>query len=1030
MQARNIFKPFQQTAFMSKFIQPYRLIALNYLVLLLLALIAGCNNPTRFTNNETVTATVGNAKTTKLNVENWDQQTQLVLLPGGPYLENKYPLAQPALFISKADKYVFIADKHNNLAVVDFSQNPAKIIIQLTLKDQVTALAAYNQYLIVGFNQQGIIIFDTSTTSSLKVVSQFELPASVNQIKVYNKNIYALSNNKDLWELESTTGTDPQGPWHLSRILNLPASSTDFAIFNSHIFTIGPDYGLASLLLSKPENLLFAGKLQGEEKSITISDGFAYVAGDTGGLTVFDLNKPDQPQWIGSHNKFDTIDDVLISANRAYVIDRGIRLATLNIANKALPITGSFYKPDSKIFGMVVEGDYTYLATQKGIEQIHFPENTHAQISNEGINQGGTRRAYIESDIAYVADWFSGLHLYDISNPAHPRHLSNFHTPGSSKGVLVENGYAYVGDDDHGLQIIDVSNPEKPKKVSEILTTGLAYTLKKQGKLIYLADHRGGFHIIDVGDVKHPAIVSSYDTPGKSWAIDIVDNIAYVADDTTGLLIFDVSDTKNPKQIGQFNPQGAAEDVVIKNNLAYVSFFDKGLFILDIQNPSQPKVISQLPIPGNARSIALADNHAYIAGWESGLNIVDISNPASPHIAGYYDTKGSAWGADVSKGHAFIWDWWGGVKVIDVDNPQQPRLVGKYHTRGKIINLRQKGNYIYTANGSGGVQVFDINNALNPIWVTGIDFPGNIVDIWPSATNGFAYAANAEHGLRVMDISDPFYIHSVNQQDTGGETTLVRENKQTLYVANKTLGLLTYNASNPRQLIKQQELAISVKDMQIHNEQLLVASVEKGLLAYNIENTGTLSESFITIDNTANRAIATQSLVISVTNDTIKLWQQTDSNYRPIADIVLEEAITDIQATEQDLLVTTPNNGLLSYDITDPANPVLQSRYPSTDELGGFIVHGDAIFFGGSHTIASAQRLPPLVWQRVHDSEIQLNIPENLPLGLYHLMLIDSRGNKQLWPNAIKVSYPDRKKPKMTMDEFKKLLKKHRSQQP
>ncbi|WP_455201548.1 hypothetical protein [Kaarinaea lacus] len=993
-------------------------------------LISGCYNAPVFSNNETINATVGKTKNVTVNVTHWNEQTQLVLSPGGPYLKNKLSLPQPALFVSKINQYIFTLDNHNNLIAADFSQDPAKQISHLKLKGLATALATYKQYLIVGFKQQGIAIYDTSRATALERVTQFEQPASVTQIKVYNDKVYALSNNNQVSVFEPGTDNNSTSRWRHLHTVIIPALSTDFAVHDTHLLTIGPGYGLGSLLISTPEKFISSYRLQGEAKAINVSDGFAYVASGSGGLTLFNINNPDNPQWTGSHNKFDTIDKVLVNTDRAFVIDRGIRIATLNIANKTLPITGSFYKPGNLISDMLVEDDHIYLATEKGIEEIHFPRLKHAQISNEGINQGGTRRAYIENGIAYVADWFSGLHLYDISNPEHPRHLSNFHTPGSSKGVIVENGYAYVGDDDHGLQIIDVSDPEHPKKVSEILTTGLAYTLKKQANLIYLADHRGGFHIIDVGNVKQPAIVSSYDTPGKSWAIDIVDNIAYVADDTSGLLVFDISNARHPKQIGQFNPQGAAEDVVIRNDFAYVSFFDKGFYILNIQEPSQPKIIAQLPIPGNARSVALAGNYAYIAGWESGLNIVDISKPASPRIVGSYDTKGSAWGADVSNNHVFIWDWWGGVKVVNVEQPQQPRPVGEYHTRGNIINLRQKDNYIYTANGIGGVQVFDINNALNPIWVTGIDLPGKVVDVWPSKNRGLAYTANSEHGLHILDISNPFYIQLIGQHDTGGETTLAREHNQTVYIANKTSGLLSYNASNPRQLVKQQELAITVKDMQALGNHLLVASEEYGLLAYSIDNTGVLSNNYITIDNRADRVIANQSLVFSSINNKIKLWRQTDNRYTLITEIVLDETITDMQATEQELLVSTPNNGLLGYSITDPAQPVLHSRYPSTDLLTRFIIHDDAAFFGGSHTIASAQRLPPLDWQQVNSRQIQLTVPSNLSIGSYHLMLTDNRGDRRLWPNALKVSFPHRKKPKMTMEDFKKLLEKHRLQQP
>jgi hypothetical protein len=1008
-------------------IQSYRLSTFC----LLCSLLVSCSDPApSFTNTETIKVSVGKTRSAIVNVDNWSQDTQLALVPGGPYLENKYSLDKPAQLICKSDNYVFAVDKYNKLTIIDFSVNPAKQVAQLTLEGQVTSLATHNQLLFVGFKQQGITIYNISNLPEVTTRARFDKAASVSKIKVYKEKIYALSNNTQLWVLKPAANDESNANWTDTSNIPIPAASTDFAVLDTHVLTIGPGYGLGSALLSEPEKFQSTYTLQGNAMAIKVSDGFAYVASGSGGLTLFDINNPAHPQWSGSHNKFDSINNVLISKDRAFVLDRDVRIATLSIANKSLPITGSFYKAKSTVFDILADANHAFLATEDGVEEIHFPTHPHAQISNEGINQGGTRRAYIENNIAYVADWFSGLHLYDISNPAKPRHLSNYHTPGSSKGVVVDNGYAFVGDDDHGLQIIDVSNPERPQKVSEILTTGLAYTLKKQGNLIYLADHRGGFHIIDVSNIKQPAIVSSYDTPGKSWAIDVADNITYVADDTSGLLIFDTSDVTQPKQIGQFNPQGAAEDVVVKNNLTYVSFFDKGLFILDIQNPSQPQVVAQLPIPGNARSVTLNDNYAYIAGWESGLNIVDISNPASPHIVGNYDTKGSAWGADVSNGHAFIWDWWGGVKVINIENPQQPRLVGKYHTRGEIINLKQKGNYIYTANGVGGVQVFDIKNALNPIWVTGIDFPGTTIDIWPSPSSGYAYAANTEHGLQILDISNSFYIQPVGRQHTGGETTLVREHEQTVYVANKNAGLFIYNASNPQQLIKQQELPIAVKDMLPYNKQLLIVSEEKHLIAFTIDNSGKLAKNPLTIDNNTSGVTANKTLVFSSNDNKVNLWRQTAGKFQSVADISFAEAILGMQATENELLVTTNNNGLFSYDISNPLQPVLNSYYPATDKLGHFIIKGNAVFFGGSHTIASAQQLPSLEWRRVNNHELQLTIPGNLPLGVYHLMLVDSLGNKQLWPNAIEVSFPHRKKPKLTMDQFRKLLEKHRSQQP
>jgi hypothetical protein len=993
----------------------------------LLLSISACDSGPQFADNETITANLGKPVTQKLNVKSWSNDATLVLTPGGPFVKNRFPLTQPVKFLSAMDNYVVTVDNTNQLSVIDFAKQPAKRVAQQALENPVTAIAIHDRLAIVGMRHHSLTVFDLSALPAIKKVAQLTDVKSINRIKVVNHKIHALTDERTLqvWEV---TGTPVQ--LKLVNSIQLPAPTSDFDILDAQIIAIGASYGIGSLLLADPKQFQAVSSLQTKPRTLRVTDGIAYVADGRTGLVLFDVSEPGKLQWLGSHNKFDAIDDVHVSGERAFVLDHGLRIATLNISNKRLPITGSFYKPVSPISGFTARGDQVYLATKLGIEHVTFPASPHAQISNEGINQGGSRRAFIEKNIAYVADWFSGLHIYDISDPMHIRHLSNYHTPGSSKGVVVDNGYAFVGDDDHGLQIIDVRNPAQPVKVSEIMTTGLAYTLKKRRNLIYLADHRGGFHIIDVSDVNNPRLVSSYDTPGKSWAIDVIDQVAYVADDTTGLLIFDVSNAKNPRQIGQFNPGGAAEDVMVQNHLAYVSFFDKGLFILDISKPAQPAIVAQLPIPGNARSIDIENNYAYIAGWESGLNVVDISNPAMPQIVGHYDTKGSAWGADVSNGHAFIWDWWGGVLAVNVENPQQPQLAGKYHARGQIVNLRQKGNYIYTANGTGGVQVFDINNALNPIWVTGFDFPANVVDIWPSKQQPVAFAANAEHGLRVLDISNPFYIHAAGQYNTGGNAMLVREENNMVYVANKPSGLVIYNATDPDRLVKQRELALTVKDLWLDENRLLVASATQGLLSFSLDDAGLPTEQHEVIDTQVERVIASHSLIVSTTGDgEVKIWQTRNAVFQLQSTISVGTPVFDIQLSESKLLINSADKGLLSYDITDPAQPVLQARYPATDLLGRFIVSGDAIFFGGTHTIASVQQLAPLAWQQVDNTQLEVTIPATLEMGHYHLLITNPNGVEQLWPNAISVSLPQRKKPKMTMDDFKKLLEQHRSQQ-
>jgi hypothetical protein len=1000
------------------------------LIVAWLALTSGCAGVTHFGTNKTIHGTAGKTTTATINVQDWQQADQLVLVPGGPYAENQIALSGSPGMITASGQQVVATDGAAAITILDFGRHPARQLGQMTLPDTISALHIHNKVLFVALQTKGLVVLDISNPANPQPVARFDGVNNVTRLKSHNDNVYALADHRKLVEF-TPEPDNPQQPWRRAQTMTLPAASTDFAIAGNNVLLIGKSYGIGAISTTVSTTFIDTLPLQGDTKALHVRDKTAYVADGTGGLVVADVSDSGTLTWMGSHNKFDTVDDVYISGKRAFVIDRGIRVATLDIARKSLPITGSFYKPDNRITDLAVTDGTVYVATVHGIEQVAFPLQDHAQISNEGINQGGTRRAFIDNDIAYVADWFSGLHIYDISDPTQPRHIANYHTPGSSKGVVVDNGYAYVGDDDHGLQIIDVSHPEHPKKIASLPTSGLAYTLKKVGDLVYLADHRGGFDIIDVSKASHPVMKASYDTAGKSWAIDVKGNTAFVADDTSGILIFDVSNPSQPRPIGQFNPQGAAEDIVIKGNLAYTSFFDKGFYILDISDPASPKVISHIPVPGNARSVDIKDGYAYVAGWESGLNIIDISDPAKPQIIGRYDTKGSAWGADIHKGYAYVWDWWGGVKVVDVTNPRQPKLAGKYHTRGLIHNLRKKGNYIYTANGHGGVQVFDIKNPLNPIWATGIDLPGEVYDVWPSADTPYLFAADGKSGLQVLEISNPFYIYDLDHYLTGGSAVLVREQNKTVYVANKEGTLAVFNAREPFQLELMQTLAVTVSDIWIDNGVLFVASPKQGLLSFAVESDGKLNPHHNAIHNTASQVLANQNLLVGASDtDGIMIWQRKNNNYQALATISQPEPVLDMHFTGHDLLVYTRNQGLLVYDISQPAEPRLYARYPATDINQHFMVHNNGVFFGGTHTIASVQRLPELHWKPRNGSQLEVTVPRDLPVGNYHLMLKDAKGNEHWWPNALQVTLPPRTKPKMSMEKFKKLYKQYRSQQP
>jgi len=760
----------------------------------------------------------------------------------------------------------------------------------------------------------------------------------------------------------------------------------------------------------------------GPALDISVDEGLAFIAAGMGGLTVLDVENAESPQWLGSHQKLGrTIKSSAKDRRVAVLNDSGI-VFLIDASNPVEPTTISSYRSSEPILDIALHGNQLFALGKTDIQVIDFSAET-PQLSNEGldfgqgVNLGGERRVFIENKLAYVADWFSGIHIYDLSRPRQPELLSSFHTPGSPKGIVVRDGVAFVADDDHGLQIIDVSDPINPKQISTLLTQGLAYTPRLVGDLLYLASHRGGFQIIDVSDVTQPKLISEFDTDGKAWSMEVHGNIAYIADDDTGLLMFDVTDPAKPELIGQYFTGAAAEEVTIRDGIAFVAFFDDGLHILDIADPRQPKLISQLAIPGNARGLDLIDDKLYVAGWLSGVHVVDVGNIKQPKLLGSHDTRGASWGLKVVDQHLYAMDWWGGISVIDVSNPTRPTAVGGYHNRGQVNHIAAQDNYTFVAQGSNGLQVFDINNPLNPTWTTGVSFPGQARQVVLHGQR--AYVAAGDGGLAIVDISNPFNVRWLGSYDSLGETTAITADAKHAYLIDSREGVVAIKIQQDK-LIKLAILDIKAHDLWLHDE-LLYLATDLGVEVVRMNKDIQFEPvSQFEIEAGAEQITGdSRSVYVSSGNTVINLKRK--QLLEQLSQIEIDGQITDLQTNKSQLLVSTTTD-LFSIDNRDVSMPKLTNRYPLLTTSSAITYHRDVVYISGEETIAALRPMPNLQQQPQGLAEIQFSLPENLGIGSYNLDIHYKDGSRKTINNAIRVEMPKFSKPKLNMDDFNRLM--------
>ncbi|NOY63622.1 MAG: hypothetical protein GXP10_10830 [Gammaproteobacteria bacterium] len=954
------------------------------------------------------------------------------LQPGGPRIQKKWPLPHSTNALLFTQGRIYTALKNSGINFTDTLSDSLEQTTSFVSSGNYQQLKLHQNHLLAVEGGQQLTLFALNEGQRGLLIGTISSPSGIKDYAATGEQLYLLhsDNRIELFDI-----SQPAAPRSLlDQRLTQPANH--IAVDDEVIYLTGAESGITSYRLSANNQLVKLGRYRPDQAidRIIIAEQRAYIALRGLGLTIVDWQDPAHPLWLGSHKNVGNIVAMSYENGSLLIQNEQNDLLLVDLDNPVEPSIICAFKYRATIDQIAFDGINGVISYADTVALVDLTPAT-PQYSNENLNLGqdvnfgGQRRAFITGDVLYVADWFSGIHLYDLSNPGQPRLLSSFHTPGSPKGVVVRDGYAFVADDDHGLQVIDITNPKQPVQVANLLTAGLAYTPLLVDDRLYLASHRGGFQIIDVSNPRSPQLLGEYDTPGKAWSIAIKEQIAYVADTTSGLLVFDVHDPANIQKIGEFNPGGNAEEVIIRGDIAYAAFFDQGFYVLDISDPAHPRQLGHISTPGNARGLDAAGHYVYLASWLGGVHVIDISDPTQPTIIGGYDTDGAAWGVKVSGEYAYALDWWGGLTTLDISHPNKITLSERYALRGRVEQIATAGNYAYVANGESGLQIFDINNPLNPTWVTGVELaePAKRILLY----NESAYLGGAPGKLYAIDIKNPFQPGAPTQISIPGTARQLYASKYHLYFADSVAGVLRLNSRGDGY---QQVTTMQANDLWSDADNLYIAAQQGGLYALAIDapstNTTLHKPRMQLIPGSAHHHYSllsgdTNGLITYSQESGIQRWM-TNS---PLPETILDaddRTIRDMQVVGDRLYAVDSANDIQQFNLDSEHGhrnpPLLTARYSLLSNITQITAHRDTLYLSGKQTITAMNPLPQISVSQQKTPQLKIKIPDTLPQGAYHLTLTTADGSNETLSNAIEVKRPRFSKPKMTMETFKKLL--------
>jgi hypothetical protein len=405
------------------------------------------------------------------------------------------------------------------------------------------------------------------------------------------------------------------------------------------------------------------------------------------------------------------------------------------------------------------------------------------------------------------------------------------------------------------------------------------------------------------------------------------------------ILILGISVTANAQSLQYVNSTlwGGIGSYKINGDYAYFSMRN-GLAVMKLTPPEPPQFISYLYFDGQGQDIDISGDYAYLADGTGCLQIADISNPLIPVAIGGFHQYCNASRIVVAGSYAYLAGG-GYMAVINIEDPTNPIFAGS--ANWSCNDIAAAGNYLYLA--ATGLKVLDISDPANPVLAGAYydDMTYNSIQV----VNNIIYCAIDYYGLKSIDITDPHnpLLLGISQPIDDLQNLYISGNRG--YVTQQFGGLGIFNISDPYTLVLDTVLVLP-------NSTTLLAGDPQHLLLTN-SNLGICYYSISQPDN----PVLTSSAPLAGGADKIVI----DGNYAYATNIKRDLFVVDKSRLDypsvagacttgiyvQDMIATNNhllavgNHGLRIFDITDPHNPYLCSRYSTIGSYRAIAINGD-----------------------------------------------------------------------------------------
>ncbi|MCX6646879.1 MAG: hypothetical protein NTY09_11100 [bacterium] len=420
------------------------------------------------------------------------------------------------------------------------------------------------------------------------------------------------------------------------------------------------------------------------------------------------------------------------------------------------------------------------------------------EVTPPGLNQC-TEDYEVSGNYLFIAAYFNGIQVYDITNPDNPVWVRQIPIPGFSEvfDMTISGGYLYAATYYQNVMVIDIDPIDQASVVGSLDTSPVGIAIACNGTTVYTAGPTypdGEFSIVDATDPTAPTETISLPLVGYPVAVEYSIGYAYVVTDSN-------------------------------------------FYIIDVDPPASASIVTTIATGGNGQNVAIDGGYAYLAN-NIGLQIVDIDPPVSASIINTVTLGDSCYAVDVKDGYAFAADMSSGIEIVDVDPPGAASVVNSVLYPGFMSEARINGNYLI-AGALGRTLMIDITNPMAASINKVIDYPGSVFEV--AASGITMLLANADCGTLVVDVSNPEDPQIANSLDIMQSWAVDIDGNYGYTLGGAGLSIIDMSTPGSETVIKEVFVSNGSMEVLAASGYAYVAASSQGLVIVDVDPPATAS---------------------------------------------------------------------------------------------------------------------------------------------------------------------------------------------